>query len=181
MRRAFFRLAFLLGASAYAFAQAGSSDSQTLQALLNEVRGLRQDLRVSMNRAQTMQILLARLQIQEGVIARSTDHLNDVHQKLLEARSAQKEQVLGLKQLEDSVETSESAPQQADLQDRIKGAKSHLEIAASTTQQQQTSEIQAEQQLREEQDKLKVLESQLDDLIRGMSNSNRGSGTSSRQ
>lgn len=181
MRRAFLRLAFLLGASAYAFAQAGSSESQTLQALLNEVRALRQDLRVSLNRTQTMQILLARLQMQEGVIARSTDHLNDVRQKLLEASSAQKQQAFGLKQLEDSLEASVSTPEQADLQDRIKHAKSNLEVARNIAQQQQTAEVQAEQQLRDEQDKLRALEAQLDDLIRGVSNSNQSSGTSRRQ
>jgi len=176
MQRAFLRLAFLLGASACAFAQAGSSESQTLQALLNEVRALRQDLRVSLNRAQTMQILLVRLQMQEGVIARSTEHLNGVRQKLLEARSAQKEQTLGLKQLEDSLETTESAPHQADLQDRIKQAKSNLEIAGSIAQQQQTAEVQAQQELRNEQDKLSALESQLDELTRTMADSNQKTG-----
>jgi chromosome segregation ATPase len=171
MRRAFVWL-ILLGVSAYAFGQSNSPDSQTLQNLLNELRGLRQDLRVSLNRTQTIQILLARFQMQEGVITRASDHLNDVRQKLLEARIRQKEITFELKRLEDSVSTVENATQQADLQDRIKHAKSETEIAGNMVQEQQTAEIQAAQQLREEQDKLNALEGQLDELVRSGSNSN---------
>jgi len=56
MRRAFFCMTALLAISAGAFGQAASSDTQTLQALLSEVRALRQELRASLNRTQSMQI-----------------------------------------------------------------------------------------------------------------------------
>lgn len=172
MRRALFSIVALLGTSAYAFGQASTFDTQTLQALLSEVRALRQDLRMSLNRAQTMQILLARFQIQEGVITRASDRLNDARQKLSDTRVHQKELALDLKRLEDALNTAENSTQQTDLQDRIKHLMSNLEVAGNIAQQQQTTEIQADQQLREEQDKLHVLESQLDDLIRNTGNSN---------
>jgi hypothetical protein len=44
MRRAFFCTTALLTISACAFGQAASSDTKTLQALLSEVRALRQAL-----------------------------------------------------------------------------------------------------------------------------------------
>jgi chromosome segregation ATPase len=113
-----------------------------------------------------MQILLARFQMQAGVITSTSDHLNDVRQKLLEARVRQKEISSELKRLEDSLSTANSAPQQADLQDRIKHVKSETDIAGNMVQEQQTAEIQAQQQLREEQDKLNALEGQLDELVR---------------
>jgi hypothetical protein len=84
MRRAFFCVLTLLAISGLAVAQSATSDTQTLQAVLNEVRALRQELRVSLNRTQTMQILLVRFQTQEGVIARASDRLNDARQKLLD-------------------------------------------------------------------------------------------------
>jgi chromosome segregation ATPase len=172
MRRALFWLVALLGISPYGLGQATSSDAQTLQALLTELRALHQDLRVSLNRAQSMQILLARFQMQQGVVTRASDRLNDSRQRLVDDHVHQKELAAQVKQLEDALSGAENPQQQADLQDRIKHVKSDLEIAGSIVQQHQTAEIESEQQLREEQDKLNALESQLDELIRTMGNSN---------
>ena len=141
-----------------------------MQALLSEVRTLHQDLRVSLNRAQSIQILLARFQMQEQAVARASDHFNDAHQKLLDTRVHQKELAAEVERLENSLNMAESQPQQTDLQDRIKRAKSNLEILGNLSQQQQTTEIQAGQQLREEQDKLTTIEGQMDELIRAMNN-----------
>ena len=177
MRRAFFCMTALLAISACAFGQAASSDTQTLQALLSEVRALRQDLRVSLNRTQGNQILLARLQLQEGAVTRASDHLNDARQKLLETRVRQRELSSELKRTEEALNTAANpADNPQDLQDRIKHIKSDLEIAGNTAQQQQTIETQAEQQLRDEQDKLSAIEGQLDELIRTIGSTAETSG-----
>lgn len=52
MRRLFLLTLTLFGISAAAFGQGASSDPQTLQAILTEVRALRQELRVSLARVQ---------------------------------------------------------------------------------------------------------------------------------
>jgi len=167
----------LLAISACAFGQAASSDTQTLQALLSEVRELRQDLRVSLNRTQGIQILLARLQLQEGAVTRASDHLNDARQKLFETHVRQRELSSELKRTEEALNTADNpADNPQDLQDRIKHIKSDLEIAGNIAQQQQTTETQAEQQLRDEQDKLSVIEGQLDELIRTMGSTAEPSG-----
>jgi DNA repair exonuclease SbcCD ATPase subunit len=167
----------LLAISACAFGQAASSDTQTLQALLSEVRALRQDLRVSVNRTQGIQILLARLQLQEGAVTRASDHLNDARQKLFETHVRQRELSSELKRTEEALNTADNpADNPQDLQDRIKHIKSDLEIAGNIAQQQQTTETQAEQQLRDEQDKLSVIEGQLDELIRTMGSTAETSG-----
>ncbi|MGA2855818.1 MAG: hypothetical protein ABSE40_03055 [Candidatus Sulfotelmatobacter sp.] len=170
MRRIFLLLPVVFGVCGAAFAQAAPSDPQTLQAILTEVRALRQDLRVSLNRAQGMQILLARLQMEEGAVTRASDHLNDARQKLSDTHVHQREMTTELKRLEEALNSAENPQQQTDLQDRVKHVKSDLEIAGNIAQQQQTTEIQAEQQLRDEQDKLGAIESQLDELIRTMGN-----------
>lgn len=175
MRRAFICGITILGVCASAVGQTVQSDAQTLQALLSEVRALRQDLQVSLGRTQTMQILLARLQMQEGVVARAMDHANDARQKLVDTRLHQKDLSLEVKRLEDALSTAENPQQQSDVQDRIKRVKSALEVTAGTEQQQQTTEIQAGQQLRDEQDKLSTIESQLDELIQAMNDAGRKS------
>jgi valyl-tRNA synthetase len=167
MRRAFFCIA-LLATSACTFGQAASSDTQTLQALLSEVRALRQELHVSLNRTQSMQILLARFQVQEGVVTKASDRLNESHQKVLDIHVHQKGLAVEAKRLEDELNSAETPQQQADLQERIKRAKSELDLAGNIAQEHQTTEIQTDQQLRNERDKLGAIESQLDELIRIM-------------
>jgi predicted secreted protein len=152
-------------------AHAASSDSQTLQALLSEVRALRQDLRASLNRAQSMQVLLARFQIQQGVTTRATDRFNDARQKLLDTQIHQKELALEQKRIEESAPATD-AQEQSDTLDRLHRVKSELEVVGRAVQQRQTSETEAEQQLREEQDKLNALESQLDEFVATMGESN---------
>ena len=166
MQRAFFCIVALLVISSLAVGQISSSDTQTLEALLNEVRALRRELRASLNRTQTMQVLLVRFQMQEGAIARASDRLNDARQKLLDTHIHRKELTAEAKRLQDALDSAQNQQQQADLQDRIKQIKSDLEIAGNIAQQQQTTEIQSEQQMHDEQDKLSTLEGQLDELIR---------------
>ena len=76
-----------------------------------------------------------------------------------------------LKRTEDFLNAAENPQQQADFEDRIKHIKSDLETVGGIAQQRQTTEIQAEHQLRDEEDKLGAIEGQLDDLIRTMGNS----------
>jgi DNA repair exonuclease SbcCD ATPase subunit len=108
--------------------------------------------------------------MEEGAVTRASDHLNDARQKLSDTHVHQREMTTELKRLEEALNSAENPQQQTDLQDRVKHVKSDLEIAGNIAQQQQTTEIQAEQQLRDEQDKLGAIESQLDELIRTMGN-----------
>jgi septal ring factor EnvC (AmiA/AmiB activator) len=82
-----------------------------------------------------------------------------------------------LKRTEEALNTAANpADNPQDLQDRIKHTKSDLEIAGNMAQQQQTTETQAEQQLRDEQDKLSAIEGQLDELVRTMGSTAQNSG-----
>jgi len=171
MRRKFLFIFLVFGTSSITFGQAASSDSQTLQALLTEVRALRQDLSISLTRVQSIQILLSRLQMQQGAVARVSEHLNDARSKLSEVQVRQKEVAAELKRLEDALSAEENPQQQKILEDRVNHIKSELEITADEEQQRQPIEVQAEQQLRAEQDKLAALETQLDELIRSMGTS----------
>ena len=181
MQRKLLPMIVLIGISTCSFAQsdkAGQSagaETQTLQALLNEVRALRQELRASLNRTQSAQILLARFQIQEGVTARAADRFNEAREKLLDAQTHQKELALEQKRLEDSPPATDPQ-QQSDMLDRLTHVKSELEVLGHSAQQRQAAETQAEQQLRDEQDKLNALENQLDELIAGSGNSNSKAG-----
>src|SRR5579859_4031708 len=90
MRRAFWLILVVFGMRAATFGQATSSEPQTLQALLTEVRELHQDLRISLARVQNAQILLSRLQTQQAAVTRASERLNDARSKLADAQDHQK-------------------------------------------------------------------------------------------
>jgi|HubBroStandDraft_6_1064221.scaffolds.fasta_scaffold935842_1 hypothetical protein len=171
MRRASSRTLVLFGIAFFGFAastfgQTAPSDSQTLQSLLTEVRALRQDLRISLARVQSAQILLSRLQIQEVAVTRASQHLDDARSKLAEVQVVQKSETIEIKHFQDALSAADSPEQQKDIQETINRAQSDLDASASVEQQRQTTEIEAEQQLRTEQDKLDALETQLDELVK---------------
>jgi chromosome segregation ATPase len=167
MRRIYFLIIVVFGLAAATFGQATSSDSQTLRALLSEVRELRQALQVSLGRIQSAQILLSRLQIQEVAVTRASQHLDDVRSKLAEVRVVMRSEAAEIKHFEDEAPTGENAAQ---VEEALKRAKSDLEASTNLEQQRQATESEAEEQLRTEQDKLNSLETQLDDLVRNMDN-----------
>jgi chromosome segregation ATPase len=176
MRRALFLTLVLFGIPAAALGQATASGSQTLQALLTEVRELRQDLRTSLARVQSGQILLARLQAQQAAVTHASEHLDDSRSKVADAQTHQQHLAAGVKQLEDALSAEENLLQRRELQDRLSHSKSELEDFTSIAQQLQAAEIEGEQRLRAEQDKFDALETQLDDLVKKLGNSSEQSG-----
>jgi DNA repair exonuclease SbcCD ATPase subunit len=176
MRRASLLLLAVFAMPAAASGQAPSSDSQTLQALLTEVRALRQDLQTSLARVQSSQILLSRLQIQETAVTRASQQLDEARSKLTEVQVVQKSETAEIKRFQDALGTADNPEQQKEIQDALSRAQSDFDASATAEQQRQTAEIEAEQQLRTEQDKLNTLEAQLDELVKNLGNLSEPSG-----
>ena len=128
-----------LGTRAATFGQAAPSDPQTLQALLAEVRELRQDLRISVARMQSTQILLSRLQTQQAVVTHVSERLSDARSTLADAQDHQKRVAIGIKRLEDALSVEENLTQQKKLRDGINHSKSELEDSTDVEQQRQAT------------------------------------------
>ena len=174
MRRVYFLILVVFGLTAATFGQATSSDSQTLQALLTEVRALRQDLQASLAKMQSAQILLSRLQIQEVAVSRASQHLDEARSKLAEVQVVIKSEAAEIKHFEEDPPTGENP---ARIEEELNRAKSDLEASTNLEQQRQAIELDAEQQLRTEQDKLNSLESQLDELVKNIDSPSEQPGT----
>jgi DNA repair exonuclease SbcCD ATPase subunit len=170
MRRASFLIFLVFGMSVATFGQAAPPDSQTLQALLTEVRELRQDLRISLARTESAQILLSRLQIQEVAVTRASQHLDEARSKLAEVQVVQKSEEAEIKHLEEMPSSAESTER---VQETINSAKADLEASTNVEQQRQATKAEAAQQLQTEQDKLNKLEAQLDELVKSMESNSR--------
>jgi chromosome segregation ATPase len=174
MRRVCFFIVLFFGMALATFGQASSSDSQTLQALLTEVRELRKVLQVSIAKMQSAQIVLARLQIQEVAVTRASQHLDDARSRLAEVQLALKSEAAEIKHWEEDAPNGNET--QAQIEEAVKRVKSDMESATNLEQQRQAIETEAELQLRTEKDKLSTLENQLDELVRNMGDPGAQSG-----
>src|SRR5438132_4949622 len=95
-RSGLFVLGMLLFSTA-CFGQTTPGDSQTLQALLSEVRQLRQDLQTTTIAGQRAQILIYRLQGQEAAVARASQRLDEARDKLARIEEQRKQVVSAIK------------------------------------------------------------------------------------
>ncbi len=101
MHRSCLLIPVLLLISAPVFGQSTSTDSQTLQALLAEVQQLRHDLQTTTIAAQRAQILLYRLQGQEGAVARASQKIDDARARITETQSNRTRLTSDIKRHED--------------------------------------------------------------------------------
>jgi hypothetical protein len=112
MNRSSLSLLVLLLFSTACFGQTTPGDSQTLQALLSEVRQLRQDLQTTTIAAQRAQILLYRLQGQEAAVARASQRIDEAREKLAGIQAQRKYSATEVKRHEDFISNTENPPTQ---------------------------------------------------------------------
>lgn len=175
-RASFLILVLLLLTPTVSFGQSGTTDSQTLQALLAEVHQLRQDLQTTAAAVQRAQILLHRLQIQEMAVTRAQQRLQDARSRLGETKSHREKVEANVKYTEKVIEDgNESAAQRKEYEADLPGLKAQLQTLAGEEQQRQAAETEAEEQLRMQQERLDGLEQQLDRLDKALESASRPS------
>jgi chromosome segregation ATPase len=148
--------------------QATPSDTQTLLSLLSEVRELHQELHSSLARMQKAQVLLIRWQSQQSIVEHASQRLDEARTKLAGEQDHQRRIALDLKRLEEDLSAEQIPAQQKALQDQTDKLKADLEASTKMMDQDQQAEIEYEQKLRNEQDKLDALDAELDDIVKSM-------------
>ncbi len=177
MHRSCLLILGLLLIAAPVLGQSASTDSQTLQALLSEVRQLRHDLQTTTLAAQRAQILLYRLQGQEAIVARASQRLDDARARLTEIQAARVRLTSDIKQHEDFISHAENSPgERKQIEDLLPRLKANLASLESDEQQKQTRQMEAEEQLRLERAKLSGLQDQLDRLEKVLESSTQQAG-----
>jgi chromosome segregation ATPase len=156
--------------SAPALGQATPTDSQTLQAMLAEIRQLRQDLQTSVIAARRAQILIYRLHVQEAAAAHASQRLDEAKSSIEQFRARRKYQELEIKRYEDMRDRAENAAQRQQFVDAISELKAQMEALAPEEQEAQMKETELEQQSRIEQAKLDQLQGELDRLDQAVMN-----------
>ena len=150
--------------------QTTPTESPTLQALLAEIRQLRQDLQTSAIAARRAQILIYRLHVQEAAVAHATQRLDEAKSSIEQLRASRKYQEVQIKQYESIKDRAENAAQRQQFEDTITELKAQMEASVSEEQEAHMRETELEQLSRIEQAKLDQLQDELDRLDRAVIN-----------
>lgn len=146
-------------------AQTAPRDSQTLQALLAEVRQMHHDLLAQTAMAQRVQIALYRLQREDEAVARATQRVNDARAEVSNAEAGKNRMTAEIQKTQATINNSQNPGEAEHFENVvIPMLKSQLEIFGKQEQQAQAHESEAENQLRDEQDKLDSLNDLLERL-----------------
>lgn len=164
----------LLPFPATVFAQSGSSlspsDSQTLQALLREVRELRQDVRSVTVASERAQILLSRLQAQQAAVDSAQKEVDEATERVRQVNSRQHDLQAEIKYYSDQ-DNEDRTPNASDRQ-RIESVldrmKSNLDSSSNDAEEAQTAQMQAKEKLQIEQGKRDALQSALDQVDKSL-------------
>ena len=173
MKRLSFLPLVLLLVSPAAFAQTTPTDSDTLKALLAEVRQLRHDLQTTTLAAERAQILIYRVQAQESIVRRMQEHADEARSRLAQVHFEQNNRAATIKQIEEKKSRSGTTPsEQKDLEDTLAQIKVRFDADANREGEIQATLSEAEIQVRVEQAKLSGLQDQLDRLEKTLENFN---------
>ena len=170
MPRSFVLALSLLVFSSPALGQATPAESPTLQAMLAEIRQLRQDLQTSAIAARKAQILIYRLQLQEAAVAHASQRLDEAKSSAEQLQARKKYQEIQIKQYETLKDRAENAAQRQQFEDAIFELQAQTEAWAVEEQEAHRKESELEQQSRIEQAKLDQLQDELDRLDRAVMN-----------
>jgi chromosome segregation ATPase len=160
-----YRIIWFFAAVMAAAAQtpANPDNNSVLQALLTEIRALRQDLQTSAATIQRVQILMFRVQTEAEFVSRASQRADDAHNRCANAQQQRRYLTAQVEQLE-ARRSNPQTPADQNLGDQITRLKSNLESMSTEEQQCTAREIEAGAQLKDEQNKMADLQDQLDKL-----------------
>jgi hypothetical protein len=147
-----------------AFAQSVPPDSPALQALVSEIRQLRQEMQATTVAAQRVQIALFRMQAQTAAVARAASRLDDAKSKVSEAQAHHAELTARMHHMEEAQRSIQDQNELKALAEALPIIKIDLERVAAEELRWQASEADGASQLRTEQAKLNDLQDLLDRL-----------------
>ena len=145
--------------------QTTAKDPDALQALLVEVRQLRQDIEGLTVASQRVQIALYGLQMQDAAVARMAQRMDDARNKRMGAEVGRDHLAGEIKKFEDTVTsgTLNDSDSKA-VQQRLVQLKSELERSTAEVQAREAAEAEASSQLQREQAKLGEIQDRIERL-----------------
>ena len=164
MRRILICFAGLLLRTSGVIAQTAPSDSQMTQAMLSEIRQLRQDLQSTAAIIQRVQIVVYRIQDQKSLLDRATQRLETARNICKGSETQRKYFTTRIERAEAAKRNAQNASDRQAAEELLAELKSSAEMFASEAGDCQGNQVDAEIQARAEQAKMSDLQDQLDKL-----------------
>jgi chromosome segregation ATPase len=158
--------------SSMCFAQTTPSETETLQALLVEVRAMHRDFITSLARTQASQILLSRLQTQQAELNHASQRLNDTRLRLSQAQDEERHDSVDLERLEDELNSTSDEVKKTQLIENRNHARASIAALHITENERATAAADAEQQLSRAQETFDDLDTQLNEIVKQMQKAN---------
>ena len=171
MLRATFLFLSLVSVAPSSPAQTADPQTRTMEALLSEIRQLRQDFEAAATATRKAQIILYRLHVQAGVVERATERLERVRNGLAQMESQKKYLTEQLKRFEEMKDQSETEQQKKRVEENILEFKASLETIGPEGQELEAKQMELETDLRTEQAKWDRFQDELDRLENSLGNS----------
>jgi predicted translin family RNA/ssDNA-binding protein len=146
------------------FAQTAHSDSQTLDAILAELREIHHELRST----QAMQTLLAELGAKQSVVNQAVERLDRERSNLIQIQSDQGRTLGELDRAQDKVDHSSDPTEQKQLTEEVQRLKTNISTLKILEQTRQSAVDEAQQRLRDSQDALQEVQEQLDAMTKNL-------------
>ena len=163
-----FRTAILLASlvffTASAPCQTKEPQTQTLEAVLAELRQLRQDLQTAAFAARKAQIVIYRLHVQQSVVDRATERVENVKRQLGQIQNQIRYQSEQIKRFKEMKDRSDNEEQKKELEADISASEQSLEDWNPQVQELETKRIELEAELWAEQARWEDLQQELDRL-----------------
>src|SRR5262249_10948501 len=144
------------------------TDSKTLQAILEEVRQLRQDLHSTAATVERAQIILYRMRIQADIVTHLTQRVEETQERLRQVKNAQAANAARIKTIQDTIDQTQDANTRKPLEDELSSRKAQVERFSAQQQELETREGELSSQLRLEQSKLDDMQANLDQLQKNL-------------
>jgi hypothetical protein len=158
-------LAALFLAVSNAICQTPAKEPDTIQALLTEVRQLRQDIEAMTVASQRVQIALYTLQMQDAALTRSTQRADNARNKCSGAEGNRSHITESIQRFERALASAKLSEQETrDFQSGLAQSKTELEQANLAVQSCQVAESEASSQLRTDQAKMSDLQDRIERL-----------------
>jgi hypothetical protein len=144
--------------------QTSQGDSQTLQAILTEIREIHEELRVT----ETSQILVAEMEMQQGQVNRAAQRVDEAQSKLSQLKTDRRYFDGELARSEDALKEATEPLQQRQLTESIESLRIAVE-KRKTEEQESTARVQqAQEQLRNAEDALDRIQDELNTMVKGL-------------
>ena len=150
-------------------ATAQSASPDLSQAMLAEVRQLRQDLQSAAATIQRVQIAMYRIQAESTLLDRAMQRLDQARAACTGTEWQRKMFTTQIEQADARKRNSQSSSDKNAAEEQLSGLKSSLDQLASQEQQCQVEQVDAEAQFRAEQAKMNDLQDQLEKLDKALS------------